>query len=444
MAWTAPKTWADTSDTPSAADFNAQIRDNMSVLKVPFNSSGKVTALSSAYLDNLTGQHLWGPVKLNSVPGWLVSAMTLGDTGTLTKTAASGWDNSGAEAVEGRGAATSMRARWTVPASSAETYFGLSDGNGFLKAEIDFAWYLATAGAADSKIVELGVDKVTGITISVGDVLDVEVSAANVVKYFKNGTLVYTSLTAGTGSLWLFTQAYTTGQVLTGMIVSATSDYTAKQNLSAAASMVLPVGADKWAVWNAAPMPGSIWVEGNYLHYISATGVEWKYYGLLVANRPGAVAGSLWVDATQARFITETGNNERYLALNAGIPYTYASALPGSFWVEGDYLHFIIAAGVEKLGHYNVAEHTHNYGDHSDHDNSHSDEGYSDAAHSDHTNDHQDGYHSDVYYVYVCGGHDDHTNDPYVDDPHTNYTDHAHHSNDHHENVAHTDDPVPA
>jgi hypothetical protein len=62
MAWTTPKTWYS-SELVKEGDLNLHIRDNMNILKTALDSNGKVTALSSTYLANLSGANLTGVVK---------------------------------------------------------------------------------------------------------------------------------------------------------------------------------------------------------------------------------------------------------------------------------------------------------------------------------------------------------------------------------------------
>jgi hypothetical protein len=59
MAWTTPRTWSP-GETVTASLMNAHLRDNLNVLKVPINDSGKIIALSSTYLADLSGANLTG------------------------------------------------------------------------------------------------------------------------------------------------------------------------------------------------------------------------------------------------------------------------------------------------------------------------------------------------------------------------------------------------
>jgi len=63
MSWTTPRTWL-AGELVKEGDLNAQIRDNQLILKTPIDNSGKVVALSSTYLADLSGANLTGLAKL--------------------------------------------------------------------------------------------------------------------------------------------------------------------------------------------------------------------------------------------------------------------------------------------------------------------------------------------------------------------------------------------
>lgn len=63
MAWTTPRTWT-VGQLVNAADLNEQVRDNFVHLKLLVNDDGKVPALSSTYVADLSGANLTGVVKL--------------------------------------------------------------------------------------------------------------------------------------------------------------------------------------------------------------------------------------------------------------------------------------------------------------------------------------------------------------------------------------------
>jgi len=59
MAWTAPRTWVD-GEVTTAAIHNAHIRDNLNVLKVTRDGLGRLPALSSTYVANLSPANIPG------------------------------------------------------------------------------------------------------------------------------------------------------------------------------------------------------------------------------------------------------------------------------------------------------------------------------------------------------------------------------------------------
>ena len=65
MAWTQPRTWT-TGQLVNAEDLNEQVRDNMVHLKIALDDDGKIVALTSDYVADLSGASLEGVVKLAS------------------------------------------------------------------------------------------------------------------------------------------------------------------------------------------------------------------------------------------------------------------------------------------------------------------------------------------------------------------------------------------
>ena len=62
MAWTTPKTWT-AGELVTESTLNTHVRDNQNVLKTPLDANGKITALSSSYVADLSGANLTGVVK---------------------------------------------------------------------------------------------------------------------------------------------------------------------------------------------------------------------------------------------------------------------------------------------------------------------------------------------------------------------------------------------
>lgn len=65
MTWTTPRTWL-AGELVKEGDLNAQVRDNLNVLKTSIDNNGKITAISSTYFASLDGTNLTGLAKLAS------------------------------------------------------------------------------------------------------------------------------------------------------------------------------------------------------------------------------------------------------------------------------------------------------------------------------------------------------------------------------------------
>lgn len=62
MAWTTPATWT-VGSLVTADQLNTQLRDNLTFLKLLVDNNGKLPALSSTYVANLSGANLSDVVK---------------------------------------------------------------------------------------------------------------------------------------------------------------------------------------------------------------------------------------------------------------------------------------------------------------------------------------------------------------------------------------------
>ena len=58
-------------------------------------------------------------------------------------------------------------------------------------------------------------------------------------------------------------------------------------------------------------MPGSLWIDGNYLHYIDSTGKDRQVPNLHISSPAGARAGSLWGVISKLHWIASGGAEER-------------------------------------------------------------------------------------------------------------------------------------
>lgn len=63
MAWVSPRTWS-VGGLVVASDLNEQIRDNEAHLKLLVDDNGKIPALSSTYVADLSGANLTGVARL--------------------------------------------------------------------------------------------------------------------------------------------------------------------------------------------------------------------------------------------------------------------------------------------------------------------------------------------------------------------------------------------
>jgi hypothetical protein len=151
------------------------------------------------------------PVVWTSAMGVTVNA------NSLNKTAAEGWGNAGAISTQQLAAGDGYV---EFAASETNTYrlLGLSNGNtdvGYQ--DIDFAIDAYAGGLIC--IYENGVYKGSYGTFAPGDNLRVGV-VSGVVKYYKNGSVVYTSTKVPTYPLLVDTALYNTGSTLNSVVVS--------------------------------------------------------------------------------------------------------------------------------------------------------------------------------------------------------------------------------
>lgn len=206
------------------------------------------------------------------------------------------------------------------------------------------------------------------------------------------------------------------GTSLTGLAKTGASNaFTAARHRFNSGLLRVPVGADKYATDGGLPTPGSLWVEGNYLHHIDASRIEWRYLGTVISS-PGALSGFVMIASAGLRYTDASGVIRECVSSSA--QHTDAAALGGSLWVQSSYVNWVAEAGsVSYQGHQDVSHADHS--DHADHTD-HTDTGSShqDTAHDDSSFhvDHQDGP--------IPFGHADHT-DHTDSAPHADHTDHT-------------------
>lgn len=160
-----------------------------------------------------------------------------------------------------------------------------------------------------------------------------------------------------------------------------------------------------------AKVAGSLWVEGNDLHYVDQFNREWKIVGSGVIATSGKKPGSIWVETNThgIRYINEAGT-----AIYA-TPITWTAWAPGntregSIWIGQDnLLHWLKDAGNGYKS--NVVAHT-DVPAVAGHDDTHGDSPHTDTPH-------YDTPHSDIPYQAT------HI-DEHADSPHYDFTDYYH------------------
>jgi RHS repeat-associated protein len=147
---------------------------------------------------------------------------------SLTKTAATGWGNAGATSAQSLTAGDGYT-ELTVPNTTTHRFVGLSNGNSNSDyTDVDFAIHPVIGGTIF--IYEGGISRGTFGSYTAGDVLRVAVEGG-VVKYRKNGALLYTSTIAPTYPLLVDSALHGTGNTLSNVVISGAA-VTSTQSVS--------------------------------------------------------------------------------------------------------------------------------------------------------------------------------------------------------------------
>jgi hypothetical protein len=231
------------------------------------------------------------------------------------------------------------------------------------------------------------------------------------------------------------TVADLSGANLTGVAKLASDNtYSGGAHDHSAARFRAPVGTDKSAG------VGSLWVSGNYLHFIDDGGLQKRYLGSLIHTDAAALSGSVWVEGDNFHYVDEAGGDERRVPRVAGA-HTDAAARGGSVWLDtDDHVHWVSESGsAEQDGHEDVAAHSDSHSDVA-HSDTHSDVAHSDTSHNDshsdigHDDTHSDAGHADGHGDHNDGGHGDGHGDAAHTDTHSDGA-HA----DSHSDASHSD-----
>jgi RHS repeat-associated protein len=153
----------------------------------------------------------------------VVGASVAGNS--LTKTAGTGWGNAGASSAQSITAGDGYM-ELTVSDTTTYRFCGLSNGNSNADyTDVDFAIHPVPGGTI--YIYEGGISRGTFGSSTVGDVLRVAVEGG-VVKYRKNGALLYTSTITPTYPLLVDSALYATGDTLSNVVVTSSASGAAK------------------------------------------------------------------------------------------------------------------------------------------------------------------------------------------------------------------------
>jgi len=306
MSWSVPRTWVN-GEVPTAAMLNGHMRDNETIVKVARDSLGRITALSSTYLADLSSSNLTGLAR-----GTAANSFTAGRTRLLDA------------------------ARIVVPVGTDK--FAGSAGN-------------KTAG---SVWVE-------------GDYLHHVDAGKDEWRYL--GDLVGTPAGAKVGSLWLDDDAYL--------------------------HYIDSSGEERKVVWtdasphaDTAALIGSTWIEGDYLHWITAAANQ-ERIGHADAHGDGTPHQDSHSDTSHSDSHTDVAHSDSHGDVAHSDSHSDT---------HGD------GHGDDELPHIDTHSDFHN----DTHGDSHTDS-HSDSAHSD--------THGDVTHVDTHNDHSDHNDTVHQDKP---------------------------
>lgn len=192
----------------------------------------------------------------------------------LVKTGAAGW-NAGASSVEsisGDGAV-----EFSTSESTTNKMVGLSNGDSNASyAEIDFALYLRAN--RDIRVFENGADRGVVGTYNAGDLFRVEVTGTTVT-YYKNGSLLYTSMDTPTFPLLADTSLHTTGATVDNVELGTTIT-TFWQNEVGVSTVGNDMAKTGGAGWNAGASTTDSLTTDGYAEFTSAEANTAKMAGL--------------------------------------------------------------------------------------------------------------------------------------------------------------------
>jgi RHS repeat-associated protein len=200
----------------------------------------------------------------------------------LTKTSSVGW-NAGAVSTQSINSGDGY-VEFTANANSANTIFGLSHGDTNQSyEEIDFALYPWTDG--NLYIFENGANPAAVGPYTAGDTLRVAIEGG-VVKYRKNGTLLYTSTVAPTYPLLVDTTMHPSGSQITNAVISNGSGGGSTQNASWSSAVGVSISSNTLTKtgtngWNAGAVSTQTIAAGDgYMEFTATADVANVLCGL--------------------------------------------------------------------------------------------------------------------------------------------------------------------
>jgi len=114
---------------------------------------------------------------------------------------------------------------------------------------------------------------------------------------------------------------------------------------------------------------GSLWVEGDSIHYISESGDEYRQVGEQVDSSSLGEPGSLWVENNRIHYIDES-QTERRVSRRINTSGVSDSSSGAPIWIEGDGLRFVGEDSNKSEMFEDIAHNDAAFNDFGDHSNS--------------------------------------------------------------------------
>ena len=293
----------------------------------PFDGRFAFTAGTGGYgevhsIDDLTIDLVADAPSVTEAVTWTGAKGVLVTGGSLRKTAPTAWGNAGAISSK---SLLSGDGYVEFKATDAKTFriLGLSNGDANHNwKDVDFGLYLTSTKQV--RVYEGGVSRGAFGSYSAGDVFRVSVESG-IVKYHRNGTLLYTSTVLPTYPLLVDNALYTKGATLTNVVISG----------SWQSPPLLPPAGEA-AAWTKA-VGVSAW--GNDLSKVAATG--WGNAG--ASSTKFLPAGDGYVE-----FMASEANTGRILGLSNGDSNRQLTDVDFGVYLNLDGRVFIYEKGVSR------------------------------------------------------------------------------------------------